>query len=120
MLSIEKETLIIDRLILASKWGYPLDVMEICLFGKHYLDVCGRRESRFRNNLPGRDWAVGFLASSQILTKRMATNVKRCRGEVDHKTVEVFFDHLEISTNGVPLENIVNYDETNMTDDPWM
>ena len=47
------------------------------------------------------------------LTKRVADNVK-----VNAEVVNKYFDSLEIEIEGIPPENIYNYNETNVTDYP--
>ena len=42
--------------------------------------------------------------------------IKAARGKVDPETVNKYFDNLEISLEGVPRENILNFDK-NVTDD---
>ena len=48
----------------------------------------------------------------------MCQNISRKRASVSVEDVEKFFNNLSESLEGVPPENIVNYDETNLTDDP--
>ena len=52
------------------------------------------------------------------LTKRVATNVRAARAEVSEEIISAYFDNLEQSLNKIPAENIFNYDETNVTNDP--
>jgi len=54
--------------------------------------------------MPGKDCADGFLIRhKEQLSIRLCQNIKRV---------------VAISLAGVPPSNILNYDETNLTDDP--
>lgn len=48
----------------------------------------------------------------------MCQNIKRSRSAVSHKIINEYFDRLYTELQGVPASNIVNYDETNLCDDP--
>ena len=52
------------------------------------------------------------------LAKRIADNVRAARAEVSEEFISAYFDNLEQSLNEIPAENIFNYDETNVKDDP--
>ena len=74
---------------------------------------------RFKNNTPGQDFVYGFLKRHKSQLKfRPSTKIKRSRAAVSRTVVKQYFDHLEKELEGVPPSNIVNYDETNLTDDP--
>jgi len=84
---------------------------------KDYLDRAGVNDSRFKENLPGRDWINGFIERHR-LTKRLADNVKPARAEVTRASVFEYFNELEKTVQNVPATHIYNFDETNVTDDP--
>ena len=48
----------------------------------------------------------------------MCQNIKRSRAGVTPETINNYFDELTNELKDVPLSNIVNYDETNLSDDP--
>ncbi|GFR98574.1 Pogo transposable element with KRAB domain [Elysia marginata] len=48
----------------------------------------------------------------------MCQNIKCAHAEVKPETIQQHFDNLEKSLKDVPAENILNYDETNLSDDP--
>ncbi|KAF2893527.1 hypothetical protein ILUMI_12638 [Ignelater luminosus] len=52
-------------LITCAKWGFPLNTLDLRLSEKAYLDRIGKN-SRFKNNLPGYDWAKGFLKRHKL------------------------------------------------------
>lgn len=45
-------------------------------------------------------------------------NIKRSRAAVSHEDINKYFDNLEKELENVPSSNIVNFDETNLSDDP--
>ncbi|CAG4978049.1 unnamed protein product [Parnassius apollo] len=83
--------------------------------------VCklGVTEKRFKNNLPGPDFARSFLKRhSDKISQRVSQNIKRNRAAVSPDTIKEYFQQLQISVSDVPIENIVNYDERDLADDP--
>lgn len=119
VLTKEEEELIVDRLILCGEWGYPLDTYDLRLFVKGYLDRRGKTVEKFKNNMPGKEFAAGFLKRHRdCLRIRMSQNIKRSRAGVTPEKVKSYFDNLRKSIEGIPPTNIVNYDETNLTNDP--
>lgn len=52
-----------------------------------------------------------------VLSARLSENIKRQRSAVSKTIIKEYFPNLEATLLDVPLENIVNYNETNMTDD---
>lgn len=118
VLSEDEEKQLSDGIMLACEWGFPLTCLDIRLIVKGYLDRKGRHETIFKNNLPGEDWMRGFLSRNPVLSERLAQNIKRARAEVDVSTMSEYFQELEKSLEGVDPSLMVNYDETNITDDP--
>ena len=104
-------------LLVCADWGLPQTLMDLRYFLKNYLDRKGVR-SKFADNLPGVEWAKGFLLRHSELNHRNAVNIKRGRARLTSQQFVEFFDCLETSLDGVPPGNILNYDETNLTDDP--
>jgi len=117
--SIEEEEQIVKYLLICAKWCYPLDLFDLRVILKSYLDKQGRKEKRFKNNWPGRDFEYAFSARHKDkLAKRMCQNIKRNRAGVHPTQVKEYFKNLEEELEGAPIENIINYDETCLTDDP--
>ena len=84
-----------------------------------YLDQRGRKVSAFKDNLPGNDWARSFLRRhSGTLTTRLCQNIKVARSKVDCNAVSKYFQNLSETLKDVDPAQIVNYDETNLSDDP--
>ena len=47
-----------------------------------------------------------------------ADNVKNSRAVVNSEVINTYFDNLQNELDNIPQENLYNYDETNITDDP--
>ena len=116
-LSDDCERLLLSALDSLADWKVPLGELDIRCLVKSYLDERGITDSRFQNNLPGPDWLKNFVRRHN-LTQRLADNVKGSRAEITQELVNGYFDNLETSVEGVTPENIYNYDETNVTDNP--
>ncbi|KAL0841447.1 hypothetical protein ABMA28_015129 [Loxostege sticticalis] len=118
-LSPEVEERIVQNLNICADWGYPLEVIDLRYIIKMYLDSNNITNKRFNNNLPGPDFAESFLKRhSDKISKRISQNIKLSRAKVSSESIKKYFVELEKSLDGVPPSNIVNYDETNLSDDP--
>jgi hypothetical protein len=100
-----------------GEWCYPFSRRDLCYFVKSYLDKKGAT-TRFKDNLPTRQFVDKFLRRHKVLRLRTASNIKRSRAQVSRDDVTNFISKFEKSVEGVPPENIFNYDETNLRDDP--
>ncbi|CAG5003196.1 unnamed protein product [Parnassius apollo] len=119
VLSKETELQFIKYINVCAEWGYPMELYDLRVLVKNYLDRLGVTEKRFKNNLPGPDFTRSFLKRhSDKITQRVSQNIKRNRAAVSPDTIKEYFQQLQISISDVPIENIVNYDETNLADDP--
>ncbi|XP_046684451.1 MFS-type transporter clz9-like [Homalodisca vitripennis] len=119
VLSEEEEKIIVDRLKTVGEWGYPIDSITLRLLVKEYLDRRGKTVIKFKDNLPGKDFVYSFLQRYKAqLSFRMCQNIKRSRAAVTPELINEYFDNLEVELKDVPKSHIVNYDETNLCDDP--
>lgn len=118
-LTQKDENIIVEKIIQAGKWGFPFSRLDIQRIVKAHLDKSGFKNPIFKNNLPGYAWCRSFLARHNcILSERFAENIKRARAQLDHTTISNYFTELNNSLQDVPPEAIINFDETNITDDP--
>lgn len=117
VLTAEEESIIVERLLIMGRWGFPLNRHDLAHLIKAYLDRVGR-STRFTDNLPGPDFTKGFLKRHPQLTVRVANLIKRSRAAVSHQDVHDFFDRYETVVANIPPQNLWNYDETNMRDNP--
>lgn len=118
-LTKQEEDVLIHQLIVCSEWGYPLDHLDVRMAVKNYLDSRGKTIAKFTENLPGGDFVYSFLKRHKDqLRTRICQNIKRSRAAVSPATINAYFDNLARELKNVPPSNIINYDETNLTDDP--
>ena len=115
--SEEEEKIFTSRIDLLTDWGFPIDFQDLRVLICSYLTKQKRNEPRFQNNVPGDDWIRGFIKRRE-LTNRLTSNIKRSRAGITKSSLERYFNNLKKELDGVPPENIWNYDETNLTDDP--
>lgn len=117
-LSEAEEDRIAKVMIAAAEYGSPLTTLDLRIVVGKYVEANGKKEI-FDKELPGRKWVMGFLKRNKNkLTIRAAQNIKRSRAEKSPDEIVEYFKNLEVSLNGVEKENILNYDETNVTDNP--
>lgn len=84
-----------------------------------YLEDTGKLVKRFKNNIPGVDFIYSFVKHhKRVISNLMCQNIKRLRAIICRETFSKYFDHLEKELTGIPLENIVNYEKTNLSNDP--
>ena len=100
-----------------TDWRVPFDSLDIRLLVKSYCDKVKINDARFKNNMPGVDWVQSFM-KRHCLTNRVADNVKHSRAVVNEETLNKYLDNLYLELKDIPPENIYNYDETNITDNP--
>ncbi|KAE8741228.1 hypothetical protein FOCC_FOCC013243 [Frankliniella occidentalis] len=117
-LSAQEEEAVVAHLLCQSDWGFPLTRMEVSLLVKNYLDKKGVVSKRFTENLPGRKWMTAFMKRHPQLNSKVPKLIKAVRAKVDPATINRYFENLAESLEGIPPENILNFDETNLTDDP--
>ncbi|CAK1601668.1 unnamed protein product [Parnassius mnemosyne] len=113
------EEVFVQSIITAAAWGYPLSGLDLSLLVKSHLHRLGLNETRFKGNLPRRYWLKGFLrCHKSTLSVRLSENIKRQRAGVTQETLKSYFQELKTTLEDVDPAAIVNFDETNMSDDP--
>lgn len=113
-----EEKKLVEGLLTCANWGFPLQIRDVQDVVKSFFDRQGRTMKQFNSNRPGTDWVKNFLKRNRELTVKMSENIKRVRASVTRETIQEYFVNLENTLEGVPPSHIVNYDETNFTDDP--
>lgn len=116
VLTDEQEEDLAEVIRIAGIWGYPLTPACITKLVKQYV-TSRNANTRFQDNSPGKDW-IDSLLRRHNLVARMSQNIKRSRAKVSHEVINDFFVNLAETVDGIPPENVVNYDETNFSDDP--
>ena len=84
--------LFVEQLITCVEWGYPLTAFYLRIIWKNFL-IC-------------KELTRGYLKISRFLVY------------LGHERIKSYFSNLKSEIDNVLLSNIVNYDETNLTDDP--
>nr|XP_047137470.1 uncharacterized protein LOC124813973 [Hydra vulgaris] len=84
-----------------------------------FLNKSGRDCPYFKENMPGDDWVRSFLERHKsLLFYRACQNICRKRAAISCDSVNRFFNNLEDTIKNFLPQNIINYDETNLSDDP--
>lgn len=117
-LSQEEEQHLVEGLLTCARWGFPLQSTDVRNIVQMYLNNAGKIEKRFKDNRPGLEYVRAFFKRNPALTLRLSENVKRARASVTRDTIRTYFQNLAASLENVPASHVVNYDETNFTDDP--
>ena len=118
-LSREEEQIFVDHLIVVSQWGFPFSKLDLRLLVKGYLEKSSRIVKSFKNNMPDDDWAQNFLKSHRnAITRRTCQNIRTTRAEMNKNDFIQYFENLKEAIKDIPPSNILNYDKTNLTDDP--
>ena len=117
--STEQENSLIKLIKVCGDWGCPLSTLDIRMIAQRMLAAEGRTVKRFKNNVPGFEWVMSFLKRHKNdLSIRQAQNIKAVRAAKGSDEINSYFDNLQNSLENVPASNIINYDETNLSDDP--
>ena len=114
----EEENILVQAIITASEWGFPLEKEDIKDLVHGYGMRQGKNIKKFRDGRPGDSWYYGFIARHNNLSIRLSENIKRSRAAVSVEMLNEYFDNLSTSLKDVPPQNILNYDESGFTDDP--
>ena len=77
VLTYSEEVELVDWVVKMCKIGYGRTKQELLLTVKKMLDFEGR-QSRFKNNLPGKQWFYDFVKRHQVLSIR-STQIFRTR-----------------------------------------
>lgn len=109
----------VDLLIASAEYGFPLTMLDLRMIVQEYLNRIGRKIQKFTDNLPGKDWCYRFLERhKRLLSQRTCQNIKGVRAQATDEAISEYFERLETHLHSVPPSNILNYDETNLSDDP--
>lgn len=114
----EEENAFEAHITALSEYGFPLTALDLKMIIKNYLASQGRVVKIFKDNIPGKDWLASFLSRHQSLSRRLANNIKRARIQVSEDVISNFIENIDKELKSVPPENIFNYDESNLCDDP--
>ncbi|XP_060804831.1 uncharacterized protein LOC132904249 [Amyelois transitella] len=117
-LSPEEELNFVKVLIVASDYGAPLTQLDLRILVHEYLKK-NNRSDIFHDKMPGEWWVKNFIERYRDkLSLRAVQNIKRARAEKTLSEFQQFFNNIKSVLENVPPTHIVNYDETNFSDDP--
>lgn len=113
-----EEVTLASHLEKISDFWFPVDQLDFRLLSSLTSQwMHGRSAKCFRNNFPEHDWVKLFLKRHPQLSTRFA-NVKTACATTDKKVIIKYIDNLSTLAKDVPPDNIYNYDETSMSNDP--
>lgn len=118
VLNFNEENKIVEALLKAAAFGYPFSSLQLREFIQNYFNQKGVTVKFFKDNLPGIEWYNNFMLRHPELAIRNTENIKRCRANLNKETLESYFNCLKTSIENISPENIINFDETNLSDDP--
>ena len=110
--------MIVQKMMVMGDWGFPMRPLDVRMLVSEFLNQKGFITRLGPDNIPGKDWMAGFVNRHPEITKRRTVLLKRSRASVGPEEVNSFFEHFSKVADGVPPENMWNYDETNFTEDP--
>lgn len=117
-LTEEEEFNFVKILIVVADYGAPLTLMDLRILVNEYL-VKNNKAHIFDGKLPGEWWARAFIERHRDkLTVRSVQNIKRARAEKTLSEFQTYFNNLEHVVKNVPPTHLLNYDETNFSDNP--
>jgi len=115
----DEEKSFVTHLMTLAEWGFPFTEMDVRYMVKICLDRLGKTIPIFDKNMPGRDWYQSFLSRhSDTISSRICQNIKTSRAKVSPSDIDRYISNLKGVVEGVSASNIINYDETNLTDNP--
>lgn len=117
-LSAEEESHIADVVEITAEFGCPLSLLDLRIVVYNYLQKSGKTKP-FNGKMPGERWARNFLERHNF-TMRATQNIKRNRAAKTIDELSTYYRNLETSIKDVPGHNILNFDETNLSDDPGL
>ncbi|XP_072949784.1 uncharacterized protein [Epargyreus clarus] len=115
-LSTEEEAHIANAVNVSAEFGCPLTLLDLRIVVHNYLIKCDK-SNLFNGKMPGERWARDFLKRHNF-SQRATQNIKKSRAAKTVEEMNEYYKNLETSLKDVPAGNILNFDETNLSDDP--
>lgn len=104
--------------MIVAEFGMPLTQLELQMLVFQYLEK-NNKTHIFNGKPPGEFWVKFFLERhKEKLSVRSTQNIKTARAQKTPEQFKEYFTNLENTLKGVPAANILNYDESNVSDDP--
>ena len=93
VLTHSEEVELIDWVVKMCKIGYGRTKQELLLTVKRMLDFEGR-QTRFKNNFPGKQWFYDFVKRHQVLSIRSTQILGRERAIISQEFINKWYDDL--------------------------
>lgn len=117
-LTEEQELKFVKVLIVVADFGAPLTLLDLRLLVHEYL-LKNNKAYIFDGKPPGEWWARSFIERHRDkLTLRSVQNIKRARAEKTSEEIQNYFKNLGNVVKNIPSTHLINYDETNFSDNP--
>jgi hypothetical protein len=117
VLSEAEEEALVQVLIQMGEFNYPLTRRHLMDMVKDYL--VKKRDTRFKDNRPGRMWVPKFLERHKDrVTIKKPSNIRRSRAAVSPDDIREYHANLTRELEGISPSNIFNCDESCLQDDP--
>ena len=97
----QEEELFAIRIMKMCEWGFPVDIADLRMIVSVYLENQKHIIPKFRNNIPGDDWARNFMERWE-LRHRLVTNIRRKHAKVTKEQWEKYFQNIEKELEGIP------------------
>jgi len=94
VLTHSEEVELVDWVVKMCKIGYGKTKQELLLTVKKMLDFEGR-QTRFKNNLPGKQWFYDFVKRHQVLSIRSTQILGRERAIISQESINKWYDDLK-------------------------
>lgn len=113
-----EEEKLVKVLVAAGEYGCPMTKLDLKMLVYNYLEKNSRLDI-FNGKMPGNTWVNQFLnRHSSKLSVRTTQNIKQVRAEKGLQELQNFFANLQETIKDIPPSHILNYDETNLSDNP--
>ena len=90
-----KKNLFCKYVIATVGWGFPFSLLDLHLVVKSYLDRNSRIATNFKENIPGHEWALGFVHWHKgKIGRHTCQNIKSSKADTQK---EELFKYSEIS-----------------------
>ena len=107
-----------------GEWGYPFDLSDIRMFAQQILCEEGRTVPQFNDDVPSKEWVkLCMNRQRETIGLRRCRNLAPCKASISLEDVTSFLSNLQQSMtdddgNVITPQNVFNFDETNLSDDP--
>lgn len=120
VLNADVEKQIVEDLNNCAEWGFRLNIYNLRILVKGYLDGAGINIKRFKDNLPGPDFIQSFLRRNKdTISLKISQNIKRSRKSILPEVVEEqHCTELEKAVENLLMCNVINYNEKNLSNSP--